>query len=406
MDNDNVLRCRSRLGNSVLPEASKRLIIMPSYNRYSELLILDSHDEVFHNGTRETLNLLRQRYWVLRGREQVKEMVPKCVLCKKLEGLPFKTIFSPDLPNFRVDERPPSTHVGVDFAGPLLVYNKDTKEQDKCYVCQFTCASTRAVHLELTESLSVEALIRAFRRFCVRRGLPRTLVSDNAKTFRSASKEIKKLLRMPRFKEYLVLKGVKWNFIGELAPFHGGFWERLICSTKRCLVKIIGRALLNFQELHTILVEIEDVLNSRPLPYISDDSDGISYPLTPLHLINGRNINRLPNDAHFEIISTYEGLSKRSIYHQSLLHQFSKNWKKEYLQSLLEAYKPSYTFNEPSINVKDIVILRDEQTKRSFWKLCRVTELLQGGDGTVRSAKLKVPGKQTIFTRSLKFLVP
>ena len=162
----------------------------------------------------------------------------------------------------------------------------------------------------------------------------------------------------------------------ELAPFHGGFWERLIRSTKHCLVKIIGRALLNFQELHTILVEMEGVLNSRPLTYVSDESDGISYPLTPSHLKNGRNINRLPNDAHFEIISTYKGLSKRAKYYQSLLHKFSKNWKNEYLLSLLEAYKTSNTFNEPSINVNDIVILRDEQTKRSFWKLCRVTELL------------------------------
>ena len=152
----------------------------------------------------KSVKKMSKRYWVLQGREQVTKIVRMCVLCTKLEGLPFKTIFSPNLPNFKVDENPPFTQVGVDYACPLLVYNKDTKEQDKFYVCLFTCASTRAVHLKLTDNLSFEALIRAFRRFCARRGLPRTLVSDNA--FRSASKEIKKLLRTPRLKEYLALK--------------------------------------------------------------------------------------------------------------------------------------------------------------------------------------------------------
>ena len=61
-------------------------------------------------------NLMRQRYWMLRGREQVKKLIRRCILCKKLEGLPYKTIFCPDLPEFREDDSPPFSHVGVDFA--------------------------------------------------------------------------------------------------------------------------------------------------------------------------------------------------------------------------------------------------------------------------------------------------
>ena len=209
----------------------------------------------------------------------MKYLIRRCILCRKIEGLPFKYEYCPELPEFRVDESPPFSHVGVDFAGPLIVSDKTQqvgKDSSKSYVCLFTCASTRAVHLELVENLTVEAFIRAFRRLCARRSLPATIISDNAKTFKSASKEVKKLLRSPRLEEYLTLKGVKWKFIVELAPFQGGYWEGLVRSTKRCLVKVVGRALLKFDELSTILVEIESVINSRPLTYVYDDTEEIS----------------------------------------------------------------------------------------------------------------------------------
>ena len=110
-------------------------------------------------------------------------------------------------------------------------------------------------------------------------------------------------------------------------------------STKRCIVKLIGRAFLSYEELATILTEIESVINSRPLTYTYDDSDGISYPLTPSQLINGWNLSNVPNNAYFEIINTYEGLSRRANYNRKLLSPFTNRWKKEYLLNLLEKYR-------------------------------------------------------------------
>ena len=414
IDEIGVIRCRSRIKKAIMPDAGKRPIFLPSKSRYCELLIKDCHEKVFHNGIRETLNLLRQKYWVLRGREKVKSIARKCIVCKKIEGLPYKTVFCPNLPHFRVDQDPPFTHVGIDFAGPLIVKGEShvqNKGEIKCYVCLFTCASTRAVHLELVEDLTVESFIRAFRRFCARRGLPATIISDNAKTFKAASKEVKSLLRTPRLKEYFAIKGVQWKFIVELAPFQGGFWERLIRSVKRCLIKTIGRAMLNYSELHTVLVEIEGVVNARPLTYVYDDNEGVSYPLTPSHLVNGRNLNRLPNDAYFEICNTYESLSKRAKYNRRLLNNFTSVWKNEYLLGLLEAYRPKGKSNpsqNPNINVNDIVIIRNEQVKRAFWNIGKVIGLLNGSDGSTRAARVEVSsdkGKK-VLQRSLKHLVP
>ena len=88
----------------------------------------------------------------------------------------------------------------------------------------------------------------------------------------------------------------------------GGFWERLIGSVKRCLKKIVGRSTSTFEEIRTLLVEIEGTLNNCPLTYLYDDSEGISQPFIPANLIYGRQIVGIANGQHFEVISTAQSL--------------------------------------------------------------------------------------------------
>ena len=104
-------------------------------------------------------------------------------------------------------------------------------------------------------------------------------------------------------------KGVTWEFTVEKAPWHGGFWERLVRCVKRCLKKIVGRAFLSFEEMRTLLIEIEGTLNNRPLTYVYDDEQGISYPLTPSSLICGRTIATTASDKQYEILSTNQALT-------------------------------------------------------------------------------------------------
>ena len=117
-----------------------------------------------------------------------------------------------------------------------------------------------------------------------------TLISDNAKTFQTVAKEVRNLIRNPRLGNHLSSQGVKWQFIVELSPWLGGMRERLIRSVKRCLIKVVGRGMVSFMELSTLLVETQCVINARPITYVFDDTEGVSYPLTPSQLINGRNL--------------------------------------------------------------------------------------------------------------------
>jgi hypothetical protein len=204
---------------------------------------------------------VRERFWIIRGREAVKRIIKDCVVCRKAEGLPYNYGQAPDLPSCRVSDDPPFTNVGLDFAGPLYVQDKKNKldeNSNKVYVLLFTCASTRAVHLQITPSLTVKSFLSAFRRFITsrRRGSSALLLSDNAKTFKALVRKFVDCVELRR----CGVSGRQENIVEiivEKAPWWGRFWERLVRSIKRPLKKVIGRTSLSFDELRTLIVEIE-----------------------------------------------------------------------------------------------------------------------------------------------------
>lgn len=408
LDEKGLIRCRGRIQNSSLNQEVKTPMLLPSRHHVVELIIRDTHDRMLHSGVNTTLTTIRERFWIIRGRQTVKRILRRCVPCRRIEGNHFPIPQQPELPKERVSDDPPFTHTGVDFAGPLYTSEKvENTEDAKVYVCLFTCASTRAVHLELTKRLSTEAFMLAFRRFTSRRGLPATMLSDNAKTFKSASKNIVKIVRAKEVIQYMSNNGLTWKFIVEKAAWWGGFWERLVQTVKRALKKVIGRSCLSFEELRTLLVEVESIVNARPLTYVYDDLDGISFALTPSHLINGRRLQSTSNASQFEIVSTYESLTRRSRHQKRLLYQFTEAWRRDYLVSLREAHAASTRRSgDAEIMVGDVVLLQNDKTKRVLWKLAIVKELLTGVDGKVRAAVVQVSGSKNLLKRSVKHLIP
>ena len=177
---------------------------------------------------------------------------------------------------------------GVDFTGALYAHSSEGEK--KVYVCLFTCAVSRAAHLEIVVDLTVTCFLQAFRCFVSRRSLPRLMLSDNASTYLAVVEELQSLLSSVELVENLSRRGVKWQFIPKRAPWFGVFWERLIGLTKSTLKKILGHT---HASLQIIVVEVEAVLSNRPLTYVSPDVKDMD-PITPSHLLYGRSIISLP----------------------------------------------------------------------------------------------------------------
>ena len=180
---------------------------------------------------------------------------------------------------------------------------------------------------------------------------------------------------------------IKWKFITESSPWRGGWWERFCRAIKEPLRKVLGRALLGFSELNTLLVRIEGIINSRPLTAVSDDCRH-PLPITPAHLAIGRPINQLPEKEESSLEETSKRTVERHLYLQRLLSHYWKRWKQEYLHFL--SVRNKWNREIPSIRVGDIVLISDDDVPRTKWPLAKVERVYAGNDGLVRTATVRV----------------
>lgn len=409
-DEKNVWRCGGRLTKANLPFTTKHPILLDQDHYLTTLIILECHRKVMHNGVKETLTEMRSKYWLIRGRQFIRKLVYECETCRRFEGKPYQAPPAPPLPEFRLKEAPPFTSTGVDFLGPLYV--KAIDRSQKVWICLYTCCVVRAVHLDVVPNLTSEGFMRSFRRFTARRGIPSTIVSDNGGTFKPASREITSILNHPDVKQFFAGRRITWIFNLAKAPWWGGFFERLVKSTKRCLKKTIGGAKLTYEELLTVTAEVEMILNSRPLSYVS--TEDLDEPLTPSHLLTGRRLLSLPDQNSSES-SDYEAdldandLTRRMKHLSNVMNHFWNRWREEYLLELRESHRFNKTDGSGTVGLGDIVVVHDESRPRGLWRLARVEKLITGADGSTRGAVVRVSSRKrrpTTIKRPVQRLYP
>jgi len=194
-----------------------------------------------------------------------------------------------------------------------------------------------AVHIEVVTSLTKEAFLAAVRCFIARRGKPRTIYSDNGTSFQGAANELHEIYKMLQstsqmatVQDFLATEGCDWKFIPPHGPHFGGLWEAAVKSMEYHLRRTLGSQVATYEELCTLLAEIEACLNSRPLCALSDDSFNPTY-LSPGHFLIGEPLTQLPA-ADFTDVKCNK-LSRWQTYQQQL-QQFWQRWSSDYLQSL------------------------------------------------------------------------
>ena len=282
-----------------------------------------------------------------------------------------------------------------------------TGGMEKVYIALFSCCVTRAIHLELVEDLSAAAFRRCLRRFAARYGTPALIVSDNAKTFQATEKALNELLNHPEVQSDLGHMRVEWRFNLERAPWWGGFFERMVASVKDCLRKTLGNARLTYEELLTVLVEVECTLNARPLTYEYNEVD--DEVLTPSHLIYGRRIKSLPDEIiEPDDVVSEAHCSERFKYLSTRLNHFWNRWRNEYLANLREFHRCKAQSKNRTAEVGDLVLVLEEEKKRGEWRVGVVENLVRGSDNVVRGAKVRVvtKGKPTHLSRPVQKLYP
>ena len=398
LDDEGVLRLSGRLENSSLPLSEKHQIIIPANNQVIRLLIRQEHIRMGHPGVSMLLGHFRTKFWLFRGRLEIRKVIAGCPRCNRYNGRPFRQATAP-LPAFRVEEARPFCNTGIDFFGPLI-----TTTCKKVYGCLFTCAACRAVHIEVVKDLKTTTFWRVLRRFFARRGVPARIYTDNATTFLRCEEDCRILAES--LKGHFPMTGelnLIWEHSVPRAPWWGGFYERLVGMTKNLLKKRLHTALVTLDELQTVLTEVEGVLNDRPLCYFPEQ-DGSYVPISPARLMTGHSINALPDWSRLsrmsEVSSSFP--SKRLKLLEVQLGTLWQAWHKQYLLLLQSKGGDSGSSVEPCID--QVVLIMENNVPRGRWNMGRITELYKGRDGKVRSVCLKTAAGE--LRRAVQSLVP
>lgn len=393
VDNKAILRVGGRLGNAPLNYDVKHPMILPCNHRLTNLIIQDVHETNLHPGLQTVQFLLNQRFWVLSARRAIRRCLHSCIRCFRTNPIPVQPVMA-NLPSTRVSGTKAFKIVGCDYAGPfnvILGKRRRGVRAQKVYLCLFVCHATKALHLEIANDLSSNAFIAALRRFIGRRGRCSHLFSDCGTNFVGAYRQLASLMKEAAETEYIA-----FSTHPPSGPHFSGLAEAGVKSVKAHLQRVVGSQLLTYEEFQTLIVQIEALLNSRPLCAVSNDPNDLSV-LTPGHFLTLEPLTALPeaSESHLNLHNRWQLLQK---LHRDFWHR----WHHDYLNTLMQ--KSKWTRNEGTISINDIVLIKEDNVKPLHWRFGRIINVHPGSDGVVRVATVRT--ESGVFKRPAVKLCP
>ncbi len=379
VDETGHLRVGGRLKHSPLSFDQKFPILLPRAHRLVELIIEDTHRTHLHPGLKTLHHLILQKCWILSARRVINRCVSRCITCFRAKPKPY-TPYMGDLPACRISQLKAFSHVFIDFCGPFYIAMSRVRGAKtlKSYACVFVCSSTKAIHFELASDLTSDAFLACLRRFAARRGRITEIWSDNGTNFIGAYNQLLQIA-----KEASENLSILWRFGPPGGPNFTGLAEAGVKSLITHLVRVVGEQRLTYEELNTVLIQVESLLNSRPICAQSDDPNDL-LPLTPGHFLSIEPLNSVPNrDFSHHKLNT---LSRWQLL-QRLHCDFWKRWHLEYLNSLQQRSK--WTINNDAVKLNALVVIRDENRPATQWTMARIIVLHPGADGIVRVVTVK-----------------
>ncbi|UYV84569.1 hypothetical protein LAZ67_X002650 [Cordylochernes scorpioides] len=373
-DKEGLWRVETRIVNRNDHELFRLPILIPTNHPVTELIVKSVHEKMYHCGAQTLRSVLREKFWIPKARQLVRHVIHKCPRCRRFET---KRVDVPEasLPQHRVRDVVVFEVTGIDLGGPLYL-----EDGQKVWFVIFTCGVYRAVHLELVTSLSTEALVGAVERFVARR----VIYSDNGTNLVGLRNEL-----------YRVNFGVKWKLNPPTAPWWGGWIERIVGLTKKLLRRLLGKRVVNYEEMVTILENCERVINARPLTYIAEDNDDL-VPLTPEMFL------REPRaEGEIDLNEFRCNFGKSYLKRKRLLKEFRNRFRSEYLGLLVHHDNRK---KQRQLKVGDIVLVEVENRKQINWPMGKITKVFPGTDNVRRLVEVKT--KSGFMKRAVQRLFP
>ncbi|XP_055588709.1 uncharacterized protein LOC129741033 [Uranotaenia lowii] len=345
ISSDGLIRVGGRLGRSLESEDTTHPIVLPAKYPFTTMLYEYYHIKLLHAaGSQLLLSTVRLKHWPLGGSNIPRQVVHNCMKCFRSKS--------------------------------------NTIEQ------------------------FMDRFLQALRRFIGRRGYCSDIYSDNGTDFVGARSYLRELLKLQRsdqhkeaVKKECANNHIQWHFITPAAPHFGGLWEAAVRSAKKHLLKVLGENPIPFENMTTLLVQVENCLNSRPMTALTDDPDNLE-PLTPGHFIIGEPFQQLPKRSYREVpmnrLNQSQTLQKR-------LQHFWDRWRVEYLTQLQGRNK---RWKKPiDVEAGQLVIIKEDNLPPSRWKMGRIEKVHPGTGGVVRVITLKTAsGPSTRPVEKLCFL--
>ena len=314
-----------------------------------------------------------------------------------------------DLPPERVSASPPFTHVGIDVFGPWSVRTLRARGgvlHSKRWACIFCCFSSRAIHIEVIESMDTSSFINALRRFFSLRGPATDLYSDCGTNFIGACNEFRAWYGIESNREgvrtFLCTHNCTWHFNPPHASHMGGSWERPIGICRRILDGILSDASLSrltHESLCTFLAEVVFIVNSRPLLPVSSNPE-CPFVFSPNILLTQKPPLLFEVPVSFDSSDALHSQWKRV---QHLAQQFWDRWRRDYLPLL----QPRRVWQQARDNVRvgDVVLLRDKASHRNSWPLGIIVQCFPGSDHRVRKVDIRLGSSRKVFCRPVHDIV-
>lgn len=394
LDDQQILRVGGRLHYSTFPYDKRFPILLPKGHIFSKLVLKHYHETLLHCGAQQLLACTRENFWPLSGKCLAKEIIHNCVKCFKAKPR-FNHPLMGDLPYKRLQPgMSVFSHVGIDYAGPILLKDRKLRGSKliNAYICLFVCLTTKAIHLELVTDLTTNAFLATLKRFIGRRGKPVSILSDNATNFTGAANLLRELndffkskANQNEISNFLANQGITWQFITPKSPHTGGIWESGVKSTKFHLRRVLGNTQLNYEDFQTLLIQIESVLNSRPLCPLSTDPSDLNS-LTCGHFLIGKPLIALPEP---ELSTTSENRLSHYQRIQRIVQDFWKRWSLEVVPELQRRTKWFSRLPE-LLQLNSVVLLKEDNLPPLQWRLGRIIDLHRSSDSVVRSISVRI----------------